>query len=173
MNSLTMPPMGAEYLAHLKSRYAFTRRDPYTPARATAQSLLEAEMSGLLLHGSPVAGLTRGIDPRPSQATRGQSVVFAGRAWVAVSSTARWTDEDFEQGARHWGLEPYMTAQRPDAYECYSKGGWVYALPPDTFEHREYLTSFEFVSPVKVRPVWGLFVEDPVTVMKELGVALT
>ena len=163
--------MGPSYLDMQKKLFAKTAGH-HASNGASAITLKHAEQAGLLFHGSTSKDLMSGILPYPSNAARGNSVVFAGKPWVAVSCTAKWDDNDFTQGTVNHGTQPYMHAKTKHAFDRYRVGGYVYAVSPLTFEHREGLTSFEFVTDKPITPLWVIFIREPLSVMRALGVQL-
>lgn len=157
--------MISSYLNDIQSRY---KRNG-SGYEHVVNMLKEAEEKGYLFHGSPEGNL-RVLKPTHTLLTNGQPVVFAGKAWAAVASTAKWNDDDFDQGTIN-GV-PYMEAKKPGAFSRYKDGGWIYVVSPMDFEWDSRLTRFEFISRKPVEVIWGIYVKNPVYTMKALGVEL-
>lgn len=157
--------MGSNYLQVLQTAFRSIRPEYDQPVAI----LKEAEEKGFLFHGSPEGNL-KVLRPSHSPVMGGRPVVFAGRAWMAVSCTAKWNDDAFAQGTVNG--EPYMEAREPNAFARYKDGGWVYAVSPASFEWDSRLTRFEFISKKPVEVLWGIYIKNPFYTMESLGVKL-
>lgn len=153
-----------QFLKTQKERYIKLYRNAYN-----TRDLIAGSHCGLLFHGTNVPNL-KTIEPRESKLLNDKPAVFAGTAWAAVSFTARWGDDDIRQGTING--EPYMTAQHSKAWDVFKDGGWVYALAPHSFRWDPRLTYFEYISDLPCTPVWSVFIEDPVSLLRTLGVVL-
>lgn len=158
---------GEEYLAQQKERFKHSKLMSYIDG--TLASLLEAEERGCLFHGSWHTNEIGRLELHKT-ALDARKVIFAGKPWAAVSFTAEWTDDDFEQGTING--QPYMTARRSAIRDLYRKGGFLYQLSPATFHHTFRLTNYEFISYESAKPLKAVFIPDPYSLLLELNVKI-
>ena len=153
-----------------QQKLAFSKIKHHDLIDGSLASILLAEKQGCLFHGTPKTEDIKSLTPMPTRLDD-RKVVFAGKAWFAISFMVIWTDRQAELGTVN--DDPYFDIKVDKVQRLFQKGGYLYQLPPISFEHTDKLNTSEFISPIEVVPMKRVFIEDPLLMMKLLGVNVT
>jgi hypothetical protein len=158
---------GSEYLNQQKAR--FKKKANTGLFQPNIESIRAFEQAGFLFHGHPGNKPVRKLKTNASPLDM-KKVVFAGMPWVGISFLARWNDELLTQ----WTSDgiPYMALRAGKFEDLYKSGGTLYAVSPESFISTPEVTGYEFVSYSEVVPESSVFIQDPVSLLRNLGVNL-
>ena len=159
------------WLSEQKARYHNKKVSVLETGSLSAfQKALE---QGCLFHGTPMHKPVNELVPHTTR-LHSKRVVFAGPPWVALCFTARWTDSDVEMYVQD-GV-PYFHIRSRSVFDAFKKGGIVYQLSPESFEHPPpptRLARYEFISEKAVRPITHVFCPDPLGLIEDMGVSVS
>lgn len=157
---------GEGYLQHQQLKYEAIGK--VFVFKNTIESLIEAEASGFLFHGS-TNRLTK-VKTNKTHLSK-DKVVFAGKLWSALSFIPRWDDSMIGHGTVN-GV-PYIYSKTKTLKELFDTTGYIHLIPPVGFYSTPSLTGFEFISKEEVDIVYSMKIGDLLTHLTTLGVILT
>lgn len=154
---------GSSYLERQKKLFKTkANRFKFT---GTLESLIDAEESGFLFHGSLEEHKVLKINK--THLDRSQ-VVFAGKLWIGLSFIPEWNDDIVELGSIN-GI-PHITGLSSRLRNIFNVDGYIHLVSPETFQHNDRLMESEFLSTVEVPVIYSVRVTDLLNKLKELGV---
>ena len=154
------------YLKHQQEQ--FDAKEPHA-LKASIASILKAEESGCLFHGTPNKEPFQKLKPHKTELDA-KPVVFAGVPWMGVSSLGRWNDSEIQQWTKDG--QPYMRPVKGELRDYYKAGGCLHIVSPVSFTSTTQVSHTEFVSYEAVEVLDSVFISDPVKFLKLLGVVL-
>lgn len=158
---------GKPYLERQQTQY---RRGKWElPLKTPLEQIRLAEAKGCLFHGARGSKKRLKLEAMhtPIDSNR---VVTAGKPWVALSKLGRpgAAGNDIKVGVVD--KTPFLKADAATIEKVYGAGGYLYLVDPGHFTISPNLPKHEFVARQDVVPLRAIFIEDPISLMRELGV---
>lgn len=126
--------------------------------------------NNIILHGSPTSGLDT-IETRPNHLLAGESVVYGGSYWAALTFLIDWNDSELDLGVVNG--KPYLRELKPGTLnKLESAKGSLYYLDSTYFVTDKKIASFEMISHIDEKVLEEIEIENPLRLMREAGVKI-